>query len=199
MYNQISLIYPPSPAEVLPRPTIDSKAEEAPSIEMLPIVDGTGTVIAQASRKWLHGKGSGNIHPVVHAYFINRYSDIFLQRRSMDKDIYPGRWDFAVGGHVVYGEQPLETLFRESEEELRFTRFNPISLGAYVYPDPMGKEYVNIFAAVGDFEIENFGEEVMDGRWWSQKEIQDNLAKSLFTPNFEDEYVQVFPKLEALL
>ena len=43
----------------------------------------------------------------------------------MNKDIQPGKWDTAVGGHVDYGESVEDALFRETREELGITDFSP--------------------------------------------------------------------------
>lgn len=40
------------------------------------------------------------LHPVVHHLF-NFRGELYLQKRPEWKDIQPGRWDTAVGGHVI--------------------------------------------------------------------------------------------------
>ena len=106
------LVYPASPAVVLPKPTADKPADRpAPGTEMLPVIDENGIVYAQASRAWCHG-GSMLLHPVVHLHILNRYDQLYLQKRSMKKDLLPGRWDTAVGGHIDYGEYVSEAFSR---------------------------------------------------------------------------------------
>lgn len=193
----VSLIYPSAPVPVLPRPTALSR-ESAPSGgEMLPVVEETGIVIGQASRSWCHKNGL--LHPVVHLHLINRNGDVFLQKRGPSKDLYPGLWDTAVGGHVDFGESLEAALFRESEEELGFTLYNPVLLEAYVYSFKNEREWIVVYAAVGNFELSPCNAEVSEGRWWKMHEIEDNLGKSVFTPNFEQEFRKVRPSLEALL
>ena len=53
------------------------------------------------------------LHPVVHLHLFNSRGELYLQKRPEWKDIQPGRWDTAVGGHVDYGETVDEALRRE--------------------------------------------------------------------------------------
>ena len=117
----------------------------------------------------------------------------------MKKDLLPGMWDTAVGGHVDYGEYISEALFRESSEELKFTEYNPIWLGNYVFHSNVECELVNIFAAVGNFTPQPDLDEVEEGRYWPMEEIEENIGKSIFTPNFESEFRRIRKSLEALL
>ena len=111
----IELVYPVgAPAPVLQR---RSELAGVAASEMLPIVDASGIVIGQASRAWCHG-GEKPLHPVVHLHVLNRNCELYIQKRSMKKDLLPGYWDTAVGGHVSYGESVLEALFREAGVEL---------------------------------------------------------------------------------
>ena len=50
------------------------------------------------------------LHPVVHLHLFNSRGELYLQKRPEWKDIQPGRWDTAVGGHVDYGETVDEKL-----------------------------------------------------------------------------------------
>ncbi len=73
------------------------------SQELFPLVDTEGNVIGQATRGECHG-GSMLLHPVVHLHLFDVAGRLYLQRRPEWKDIQPGKWDTAVGGHVDYGE-----------------------------------------------------------------------------------------------
>ena len=58
---------------------------------------------------------------------------------------------------------------------------------------------VNVFAAVGSFELTPDPEEVEEGRWWPIEEIDANIGKDIFTPNFESEFRMIRKQLLALL
>lgn len=192
------LIYPYDTAPLIPAPTADSLLSERVSCEYFPVIEPNGVVIGRSAREYCHG-GQKPLHPVVHLHIIDRYSRIYLQKRSKKKRIQPGKWDTAVGGHVSYGESITEALYRESSEELRLSEFNPIYIETYLFESEIEKEMVTIFAAVGTYELNPDKDEVDDGRWWPVDEIDENLGKGLFTPNFESEYRMIRSSLLALL
>ena len=84
--------------------------------EWLPIVDEKGEVTGQAPRSICHS-GSKLLHPVVHLHITNDRHELFLQKRSMKKDLLPGMWDTAVGGHIGVNEKVEDALKREASEE----------------------------------------------------------------------------------
>ena len=168
------------------------------SCEMLPVVEQSGLVVGRATRRTCHN-GSLLLHPVVHLHIIDRSGRLYIQHRSETKDLFPGRWDTAVGGHVSYGEFYSEALMREAGEELGFREFNPIWMGCYVNASGVENELVGVFAAVGDFELDPDNDEVSEGRYWTEEEIVGSLGKSVFTPNFEEEYIRFKDALKALL
>ena len=85
--------------------------------ELLPLVDEQGNVVGKATRRECHD-GSGRLHPVVHLHVFNSRGELYLQKRPEWRDIQPGKWDTAVGGHVDYGEDVVSALRREVMEEL---------------------------------------------------------------------------------
>lgn len=193
------LIYPVSPAPVMPLPSADNPGDRpCPTGEMVPVVEENGLVIGQATRQSVHD-GSKLMHPVIHLHIINREGCLYIQKRSMKKDLLPGRWDTAVGGHVDYGETLEEALYREASEELGFRDFNPIFLKSYIWESAREKELVSVFATIGNFTLKPDNDEVTEGRYWNMSEIESNLARGLFTPNFEQEFKSIKDTLLALL
>ena len=192
------LFYPASPAPLLPRPRAGApRPASVPAGEMLPVVDPNGLVTAQASRVWCHRERL--LHPTVHLHLVDRFGRIYLQKRSMQKELLPGYWDTAVGGHVSYGEDIAEALYREAGEELGLTAFNPVFLTRYVYENAAERELVHVFAAVGSFRLRPCNDEVEEGRWWEPADIDRSAGQSLMTPNFEEEFARIRASLQALL
>ena len=193
------LVYPSEPAPLYPRPSSHQPGQVPDNRgEMLPLIEPSGLVYGQASRAWCHS-GSKVLHPVVHLHLIDRMGRICLQKRAMTKDLLPGYWDTAVGGHISYGEQVMEALYREAAEELGLTAFNPIFLGTYTYRTERDNEFVISFAMVGHPNLSPDEAEVSECRWWTPRELEKASAEGLLTPNFEWEYARIRERLEALL
>jgi len=159
--------------------------------EIFPIVDEQGNTIGEAPRSVCHDGNSKLLHPVIHLHLYNSKGELFLQKRAMTKDIQPGKWDTSVGGHVGIGETIQEALARETEEELGLKIFIPEFLGKYVWESSRERELVNSFSTIMDESPVINKDEIAEGKFWSLKEIKDNIGKEIFTPNFEHEFLML--------
>ena len=159
--------------------------------EKFPIVDEEGRVVGAATRGECHN-GSKLLHPVVHLHVFNSQGDIYLQKRPDWKDIQPGRWDTAVGGHIDYGETPEEALRREVREELGITDFRPEFVDKYVFESQRERELVYVHRTVYEGVIRPSTEELDGGRFWTSEEVREAMGKDILTPNFESEYKRFF-------
>ena len=153
--------------------------------EMFPVVDEEGNIIGAATRGECHN-GSKLLHPVVHLHVFNSRGELYLQKRPEWKDIQPGKWDTAVGGHVDLGESVEQALQREVREELGITDFTSQQVTHYVFESARERELVFTYKTVYDGVIRP-SDELDGGRFWTMDEIKSNLGKGVFTPNFEGE------------
>lgn len=159
--------------------------------ELLPEVDANGNIIGVISRGEAHS-GSMRLHPVVHLHVFNSRGEIYLQKRPEWKDIQPGKWDTATGGHVDLGENVEQALRREVREELGITDFVPTPLGHYVFEGKREKELVYVHKTLYDAPITPNKEELDGGRFWTIAEVKAAIGKELLTPNFEMEFEKFF-------
>ena len=159
--------------------------------ELFPIVDESGAVIGKATRGKCHS-GSLLLHPVVHLHVFNAQGDVYLQKRPEWKQIQPGKWDTAVGGHLDYGETPDEALSREVSEELGITDFEPQFIGKYVFESRIERELIYVYRTTYDGEIRPSKEELDGGRFWTMQQIREAVGKNVLTPNFEREILRFF-------
>ncbi len=161
--------------------------------ELFPVVDELGNITGCISRGEAHS-GSKVLHPVVHLHVFNSKGELYLQKRPEWKDIQPGKWDTAVGGHVSFGENVAAALTREASEELGLRDFTPEDMGHYVFEGKRERELVYVNKITYDGPITPSNDELDGGRFWTREEIADNIGKQVFTPNFEDEYLRFFGK-----
>ena len=159
--------------------------------ELFPVVDEDGNVTGSISRRHAHD-GTKILHPVVHLHLFNSEGQLFLQERPQWKDIQPGKWDTATGGHVDYGEEVTDALTREVREELGVTDFTPEYLGKYIFESKRERELVYVYKTVYDGEVCPNPDELAGGRFFSRNEILEKIGKEFFTPNFEEEYIKIF-------
>lgn len=158
--------------------------------EQLPLVDENGNITGAATRGECHN-GSMMMHPVVHLHVFNSKGELYLQKRPEWKDIQPGKWDTAVGGHIDLGEHVEQALFREAGEELGIEGFTPEALPQYVFRSERECEMVYPYKTVYDKDIHP-SEETSGGRFWNMDEIRESIGKDILTPNFEQEFKKLF-------
>jgi len=161
--------------------------------ELFPLIDEEGNVVGKATRAYCHG-GSMALHPVVHLHIIDAEGRIYLQKRSMRKDIAPGRWDTSVGGHVDFGESLQDAVVREAREELGL-HIDPEEcrfLFQYVWQSSRERELVTAFALTSEVTPQPDHDEVDEGRYFTLSELQSLLGTQFFTSQFEE---QELPRL----
>lgn len=84
--------------------------------EILEIVDQDNNVIGKATRGECYQKGL--LHRAVNIFIYNSKGQIFLQRRSSERWVYPLFYDLSCSEHVKIGESFEEAAKRGLKEEL---------------------------------------------------------------------------------
>ena len=84
-------------------------------MELLDVLDEDGNRIGVEERKVVHEKGLWHVH--VGVWIMNKKGELLLQQRSGAKKVNPYKWT-RTGGHVDSGEEPIEGIQREVEEEI---------------------------------------------------------------------------------
>lgn len=154
--------------------------------ELLDIVTENGEIIKTLPRSEIHGNPS-LMHRVVHVLVFNSSKELLLQKRSMSKDVAPGKWDTSVGGHVSSGETLEEAVKREMEEELGITACDLKLLYTYIHSNDYESELVYTYSCIYNSKIIFQEDEIDDVRPWSLSEIKENTGKGILSDNFEHE------------
>lgn len=92
-------------------------------MELLDIVNEDGQPTGETvSREEAHRRGI--LHRTAHVWIVRQKeggTDILLQKRSEEKESYPGMYDTSSAGHIPAGDAPLDSALRELSEELGIT------------------------------------------------------------------------------
>ena len=168
---------------------ITSKGAADKDDELLDLVDEENRVVGRVPRRKVHGNPSLH-HRAVHVFVRNTTGDLFLQKRSEDKKIQPGKWDTSVGGHVEAGESYEEAARKEAAEELGITPGDSLSMRfshEYIWESDVETEHVRTYFLdyEGPFKLQP--EEISEGRFWSIKELKKAAYTGVLTPNLEEE------------
>jgi isopentenyldiphosphate isomerase len=146
---------------------------KTPDEEFLEVVDEQNRVVGLQSRRRIHRESLR--HRSVHIFIFNSRGELFLQKRSPQKDQYPDHWDSSAAGHADPGEAPLETAQRELAEELHLAAdlkevlHHPACLET-------GWEFVTLFEGRTDQPIDLNREEASEGRFFSGPQLADLLG-----------------------
>jgi isopentenyldiphosphate isomerase len=161
--------------------------------EILEVVDNSGQVRGLARRSEIHGNPS-LIHRVIHILIFDKRGRLLLQKRSMSKDVAPGKWDTSVGGHVNPGENTLEAAKREMREELGISDCELFYKYSYLFTNHFESELVSTYSCEyhGNFLFNK--EEIEEIAFWDMKTISANLGRNLFSGHFEKEIRTYFKK-----
>lgn len=88
--------------------------------EIFDIVDDKGYPTGEkVARSKAHEDGIR--HRTAHIWVLRENGDkteVLLQKRAMNKDSFPGRYDTSSAGHIQAGDEPIESAIRELSEEL---------------------------------------------------------------------------------
>lgn len=143
--------------------------------EVFDVVDINDRVIGQSTRGEVHNN-KNLIHRSVGIAVFNSNQKIFLQRRSLTKDVDALLWTISCSGHVLSGEGYNETAKRELWEELGIQDTVINFLTKYIYKGLVETEITSLYKVVYNGEIVLQTEEILEGKFLSKEEVIRTLA-----------------------
>lgn len=138
--------------------------------EIFDVVDEFDRVIAHLPRSEVHRRALR--HRAVHVLVFNAEGRIFLQKRSMKKDCFPGTWDSSASGHLDRGEDYDACAVREAREELGLVLATvPDRLFKIDACPDTGHEFVWIYRCRSEGPFVLHPDEIETGDWFSIDEV----------------------------
>ena len=140
------------------------------SEEVLDVVDENDRVIGRERRGVIHERGL--MHRSAQVLLFNSGGELFLQKRSMNKDEFPGLWDSSAAGHLDPGEAYAACAIRELAEELGVRDAGGLEqLCKLPASAETGFEHCTVFRCIHDGPLTLQAEEVEAGRWVKPTEM----------------------------
>jgi isopentenyldiphosphate isomerase len=146
------------------------------SEEIFDIVNDRDEVVGRCARADVHRLG--HKHRAVHVLVYNRRGEIFLQKRSMLKDTFPGAWDSSAAGHLDCGEDYDQCAVRELREEIGLELGRPPQRLFKIDACPeTGQEFVWVYRCEAEGPFVLHPEEIESGGWFSRGEVTRWMSK----------------------
>jgi isopentenyl-diphosphate delta-isomerase len=164
--------------------------------EPLILVDEDDREIGFLSKSDCHD-GDGVLHRAFSLFVFNRKGELLLQRRSVNKRLWPLYWSNSCCSHPRRGETMDEAIHRRLHQELRIysdLRF----LYKFQYQaryEDLGSEneVCWVYVGISDDEVQPNGNEVEEWRWVSRGELDEEMQtrSEVITPWFQLEWNRV--------
>lgn len=149
--------------------------------EIVAIVDEGNHLIGSAPRSEMRAKGLP--HRAAYILVFNSRGQLYVQKRTPTKDIYPGYYDVTAGGVVAAGESYEESAGRELEEELGVRDVSLMHLFDFFHQDAGNRVWGRAYSCVYDGDIILQEEEVESGSFQNLETVLESSHYELFTPD----------------
>jgi isopentenyl-diphosphate delta-isomerase len=142
--------------------------------EALSVVNEQDQPLRTLPRKEVHQKML--LHRISHIWIINEHGQILSQKRSGQKDKWPGMWECWFGGHVLADQTYLETAIQETKEELGLdvTAADLLAFGKKRVTNGQENTFITIYAFKRPLDIAAMqleADEVELVQWFSVAEL----------------------------
>ena len=155
--------------------------------EWWPIVSSQGKIIGSIQHLTSLNDERKYMHPVVHVLLIDK-SMVLLKKRPSNDPESPGLWDSSISNHVKMGETIEKCVERSAEEKYALNNFRFMYLSNYTVEGKNEKQYAFLFVSCLQAEYKLSNSTLEQTKWWTQRQIEDNLKDGIFSENFKIEF-----------
>jgi len=153
--------------------------------EWWPIVSNQGKIIGSIQHLTSLNDQMKYMHPVVRVILIDK-SMVLMKKRAFDDTESPNLWDTSFSNHVRMGETIEKCVDRSAEENYALNNFRFMYLSNYTVECKNEKQYAFLFVSCLQ-ESYKLNQDV-NTKWWTQRQIEDNLNDGIFSENFKVEF-----------
>lgn len=139
--------------------------------EQFIVVNEKDEIIGYKSRYECHHNKS-LIHRAVDVILFNKEGKMVMQKRSKEKDLYPGYYCTTAGGHVSKGATREETAYRELKEEMGVEGVHLEKKETYIVYSEEETEMITMFVGVYDGKYTFPSDEVSSIHFFLKEEIK---------------------------
>jgi len=158
------------------------------SDEIFDVVNENDEVVGRETRSRVHQQGLR--HRAVHILVFNSAGQLFLQKRSMTKDTFPGVWDSSASGHLASGEDYDSGAIRELKEEIGVSLVRPPErLFKITACLETGQEHVWVYRCQWDGPLSLDPQEIEGGGWFAPETITRWISER------PHEFASAFPRI----
>jgi isopentenyldiphosphate isomerase len=164
------------------------------SEEWVDVVDEHDHVVAQATRAEVRRRNLW--HRAVYVLVFNAAGQLFVHRRTVSKDVFPGYWDLTVGGVLAAGEDYDTAARRELREEIGIEPVGLRRLFPIRYEDAVSRVTGMVYSCTCDQPLRLQTEEIAHGEWLDLDVVLDRLARDTFCPDGLEAFARYVAKLD---
>ena len=162
-----------------------------PGDELVDVVDDDDRVVATVTRRRMRAERLQ--HRSVGIAVRSTDGRLLVHRRSDLKDLWPGRWDLAVGGVLGAGETYEQGAARELAEEVGVAGVPLVLIGGDTFVDADVATFCRCYSVVHDGPFSFDDGEVVETRWVDAPALAELLATATFVP---DSLAMLLPLLD---
>jgi 8-oxo-dGTP pyrophosphatase MutT (NUDIX family) len=149
--------------------------------EIVVIVDQDNNIVGAVPRREMRAKRLA--HRSTYILVFNSRGELYVQKRTLTKDVFPGYYDIAAGGVVLAGETYEQGAARELEEEMGIRDVPLTRLFDFYFENKHTRLWGCAFSCTYDGVVVLQEEEVESGAFVPVDDILRRAETQPFTPD----------------